>query len=127
MADLVTPFLEAAAAGTLLVQRCSACDHAQLPPRRVCACCGSQSLDWTPASGGARLESYAVLHRAPTDAHRALIPYVYALVALDEGPRIVTNVVDAGSAELRIGRRLRVRFPAFDGDEQPWPVFAPAD
>jgi hypothetical protein len=127
MADLDAPFLEAAAAGTLLVQGCTACDHAQLPPRRVCACCGSQALEWTPASGGARLESYAVLHRAPTDAHRALLPYVYALVTLDEGPRIVTEIVDREPGGLRIGQRLRVRFRALEGDEQPWPVFAPVD
>jgi len=54
------------------------------------------------------------------------VPYVYAVVELDEGPRVVSNIVECEVAALRVGLPLTVRFEA-DTDGQPWPVFAPGE
>jgi uncharacterized OB-fold protein len=118
------PFLEAARRRVLLVQVCGSCRHAQLPPMARCPACGGTDLAWTEASGRATLASFAVMHRAPP-THADRVPYVYALVALEEGPRLVSNVVNAEVAWLRIGQPLRVVFERADGD-QPVPEFEPA-
>lgn len=68
--------------------------------------------------------SFAVLHRAPPE-HRHRIPYVYALVELEEGPRMVTNVRAADPEALRSGDALEVTFQRIDADGQPWPDFRP--
>jgi uncharacterized protein len=118
------PFWEAARRGILLVQVCQSCRHAQLPPMARCPACGGSALAWAEASGRAVLASYTVMHRAPPE-HAVRVPYVYALVALEEGPRVVTNLVRADPDGLWIGQPLRVVFERADGD-QPVPEFEPA-
>lgn len=122
---LAAPFLDAARRGVLVVQRCDRCRAAQPPPRPRCASCGATSLGWAPASGRARLVSFAVLHRAPPE-HRDRIPYVYAVVDLEEGPRMVANVVGADPSALEIGDDLEVTFRRTAADGQLWPDFRPA-
>jgi uncharacterized OB-fold protein len=126
---LIEPFLAAANERRLTVQVCTACRTAQLPPRMRCSTCGATTLAWETASGRARLVSYTVLHRAPGEPFQDRLPYVYALVELDEGPRIVSNVVGSEPADLRIGRRLAASWEDPDGSGQLRPVFAldPAD
>jgi uncharacterized OB-fold protein len=123
-APLGQPFWEAASRGVLLVQVCQRCRHAQLPPMARCAECGGSPLAWAEASGRAVLASYAVMHRAPPE-HAERVPYVYALVTLEEGPRMVTNLVHADPDSLRIGQPLRVVFERAAGD-RPVPEFEPA-
>jgi uncharacterized OB-fold protein len=124
-AALHEPFLDAARDHRLVVQRCSSCGHAQLPPLMRCERCDGRSLEWAEASGRATLASFTVLHRAPPE-HDARVPYVYALVDLAEGPRIVTNVIGVEHEQLSIGTPLTVVFARTDGDDgQPWPEFAP--
>jgi uncharacterized OB-fold protein len=73
------------------------------------------------------LASFAVLHRAPPE-HQDRTPYAYALVDLEEGPRVVTNVVGIGLEQLSVGMPLAVVFVRTDGeDEQPWPEFTVAE
>jgi uncharacterized OB-fold protein len=127
MADsLDQPFPEAAREHRFVVQRCGSCGHSQLPPMMRCERCDSRSLAWAEASGRATLASFAVLHRAPPE-HQDRAPYAYALVDLEEGPRVVTNVVGIGFEQLSVGMPLAVVFVRTDGeDEQPWPEFAAA-
>ena len=89
-----------------------------------CEACGSRELAWTAAAGLGILASFAVLHRAPDAEHQARVPYIYALVDLDEGGRIVTNVVGSEPSELRIGQRVRAVFRRTDDSGQVWPEFA---
>ncbi|MGH9154058.1 MAG: Zn-ribbon domain-containing OB-fold protein, partial [Acidimicrobiales bacterium] len=93
-------------------------------PRPRCASCGGTALGWAPASGRARLVSFTVLHRAPPE-HRHRVPYVYAVVDLEEGPRMVTNVVGADPSALGVGDDLEVTFGRTDADGQRWPDFRP--
>jgi|SRR5688500_16485208 uncharacterized OB-fold protein len=112
------PFWDAAAAGRLLLKRCEACREPHYYPRAICPFCGSDRTTWLEASGGGAIYSYSVFRRAP-------VPYAIAYVTLDEGPTMMTNIVDADLDALRIGQRVRVRFTPTEGGP-PVPTFAPA-
>jgi uncharacterized OB-fold protein len=88
------------ARGELRMQRCGACGVWRHPPRYLCAACGSAEVSWEPVSGRGKLFSWTVTHRPVDPAFDP--PYVVAVVELDEGPRLVTNLVGVELAELRI-------------------------
>jgi uncharacterized OB-fold protein len=117
------PFWEGTARGELRLQRCEACHAHQFPPRLICAHCGSREVAWVTTSGRGTIYSYTVVHRAPTPAFAADVPYVVALVDLDEGPRLMTNVVELEPAEVSVGLRVQARYAA-RGDRQ-LVLFAP--
>ena len=112
------PFWEAAASGRLLVKRCEACGELHHYPRAACPFCGSDRTSWQEASGHGTIYSYSVFRRAP-------VPYAIAYVTLEEGPTMMTNIVDSDLDAIRIGQRVRVRFVPTDGGP-PVPMFAPA-
>lgn len=115
------PFFEALSRQVLQVQRCKRCGTFQLGERR-CNHCRSETLDWVAASGRASLYSFVVVHTA---YHAAFPPpYNAAIVELEEGPRIYSNVIGCSDAQLRIDMPLHVVFEAQGGT---WlPVFQPA-
>lgn len=78
--------------GELRLQRCHTCAHAYFPPRAFCPSCHSRDVDVFAASGRATLHSYVIHHR---DVPGFDAPYAIAVVELAEGPRIMTNIVDA--------------------------------
>ena len=123
---LAAPFLEAAEDHRLVVQSCTSCHHAQLPPMARCERCGNAVFDWVEAKGGGTIASFVIMHRSPP-SHSNRVPYVYALIDLDEGPRIVSNVITDWSSDLVIGGRVRVDFQRTDEDGQPWPEFLVQD
>jgi uncharacterized OB-fold protein len=118
------PMWRAAAEGRLVLPFCTACARYVWPPRVGCAACAG-ALEWREAGGGAVLVSYSVVRRAVDPALKDSVPYVVAIVALDEGIRLFTNIEDAPVDRLRIGMRLRCSFEsAVDGTT--WlPVFTP--
>jgi uncharacterized protein len=97
--------LAALAEGRLVIQRC-ACGHRWAPPRATCAACLGSEWTWETAAGGGRLLSWVVYHTAFHDSFRDRVPYNVALVELDEGPRLITNIL-ADSAALRAEARVR--------------------
>jgi uncharacterized OB-fold protein len=88
-----------------------------------CPRCGGTAFAWREASGKGRLQSFAVQHRAPPE-HADRVPYVYALVRLEEGPAIISNVV-ADVPRLHVGLELEVTFSDEAGNELAWPTFVP--
>jgi hypothetical protein len=116
-------FWEAAAQGRLVAQRCRACGRLQHPPRPMCPACHGAEHDVTELAGTGVVYSYAVLHHPQNP--RFSYPLVAALVDLDEGIRLVTNLVGLEPADVRIGLPVRVTFVPTD-DEMSVPVFAPA-
>jgi uncharacterized OB-fold protein len=82
--------------GRLLLQRC-ACGELRLPPRAACPKCLATEWTWQAAEGGGRLYSWVVYHVAFHPDFRERLPYNVALVELDEGPRLITNIVDDSS------------------------------
>lgn len=92
--ELTKPFWEGAKRHELLVQRCKKCSEYVWYPRELCAICLSPELEWTQVSGEGRLYSYTVIYQPANPAFRGEAPYIYAMVQLNEGPRIVANLVD---------------------------------
>lgn len=116
--DTTEEFFDAADRGVLVVRRCPA-GHFSGPPARRCEVCGSGDLSYVPATGRARLVSWAVVHHR--DGGRGLP----AIVELEEGPWWWTMLVGADPGDLREGTALRVLFQRPDGSEAV-PVFEPA-
>jgi uncharacterized OB-fold protein len=96
------PFWEALRVGELRIQRCEDCGKHVFYPRTVCKHCLSDKLSWVTASGRGTLYSYTVVRRAMNPAFQADVPYVYAVVELEEGPRVTTNVVNCTLDLLRV-------------------------
>ena len=94
-------------AGRLEYQRCMTCGHAWLPERMACPACLSQDARWEPASGRASIVSWIVYHRAYADHLADAVPYNVAIVSLEEGPRMITNILDGPpKAQLRVGQAV---------------------
>jgi uncharacterized OB-fold protein len=91
--------------GQLVLQRCGSCGYLRYPPAPLCPECLSPDAAWITDPGVGEIWSYCVYHRAYTKEFAALVPYAVALVVLDSGPAIITNVVDARPDQLRIGQR----------------------
>lgn len=115
-----TPFWEGIAEGVLRIQHCQACGRYVFYPRAVCPHCTSVDLGWVEASGSGRIHSYTVVRRAPAD-YRDEIPYVVALVELDEGVRMMTRLVGVEPADVRVDLPVEV---AIQGDPR-LPYFRP--
>lgn len=101
------PYWRALEDGRLTFQRCGACAHAWLPPRKECPRCLSPEWQWTTASGAAKLVSWVVYHHGYHDYYATRLPYNVAVVELAEGPRLISNVVEAAQP-LRIDMPLRL-------------------
>jgi hypothetical protein len=101
-------FWKAAAEGRLAIQRCSGCGLLRHPPGPACPSC--QSLEWEPAevSGRGTLYSYTVIHHPPAPGFDG--PAIAAVVALEEGPRLISNITGTDPETLRIGEPLEVWF-----------------
>ena len=110
--DLSRPFFEGALRGELLIQRCDACRAFLAPGSRLCTECLNESLSWTAASGRATLFTFAVMHQRYHPGFAAELPYNIAVVELEEGPRLNTNVVGVPNEELRVGMPLAGVFAA---------------
>ncbi len=103
-------FYDGCAEGVLRVQRCGDCRHTQFYPRLLCSACGSRSLAWIDAAGTGRIKSFTIIRRAVSAAFEGDVPYVVALVTLDEGPTLMANVIGCSPEEVSIGRPVRVTF-----------------
>ena len=108
------PFWDGAKREELLIQRCTECRKFQFYPRARCVRCGG-AVEWVAARGTGRIYSYTVVHRAPTEALASLVPYVVALVDLDEGVRMMTRLRGTHDAP-RIGGEVRVAFERVSDD-----------
>lgn len=124
--EVSEPFWRDAAEGDLRIQRCRACERLQYPPEITCQRCHSDDLGYTPVSGEASVYSYAVVDRAFHDGFAEELPYVVALVALDEDPtvRLFTNLVDVQAASVAVGMPVTATFRSV-GDAV-LPMFCPA-
>lgn len=112
-------FWAAAEQRKLTIQRCSSCDHFQFYGRPFCLRCQSDAVRWVAARGTGVIYSQTRVHR--TWVPEFTPPYIVALVELDEGVRMLTNIVNG---EPAIGERVRVTWRARDG-LPPLPVFEP--
>ncbi len=103
-------FWAATAEGRLLLRRCDDCGTVIWYPRAHCPACGSQRTSWTQASGKGTVYTFTVVHRSMLEGFRDALPYVIAYVELEEGPRVLTNVVDCDPASVEVGMPVSVVF-----------------
>jgi uncharacterized OB-fold protein len=89
--NVVGEFWSAAADGRLLIQRCATCGTRQFYPRQVCATCGS-TPEWEQASGRGVVHTFTIVRQNGAKPFSAELPYVVAIVELEEGPRMMGNV-----------------------------------
>jgi uncharacterized OB-fold protein len=104
------PFWDAVNRRELRLERCDACGELRYPPRPMCPKCQSLSATWHQISGHGRVYSWVIPHHPVHPLVRDKVPYVVALVELDEGPRMVTRLVDIAIEEVREGLEVEVRF-----------------
>jgi uncharacterized OB-fold protein len=109
---LTHEFFAGAERGELMIPRCADCGRWCWYPDERCAACGGGDTEWTRTSGRGRLFSWAVVQRAFLPAFADMIPFVTALVSLEEAPevRVVTYVVDTDPSALRADLPLEVTF-----------------
>jgi uncharacterized OB-fold protein len=96
--------------GKLAVQECSVCGHRQLYARSLCTNCHSASLTWVTTNGEGTVYSRTIIRQKPSRSFKHMIPFVVALIDLDDGPRLMSNVVGTPAEDVKIGDRVRVVF-----------------
>lgn len=117
------PFFDAARDGRLLIQRCSTCGEHQFYPRKICIRCGSEAVEWVTASGRGTVHTFTVIHRGiPGWVDEG--PYVAAIVDLEEGARMTTNIVECAPSDVDVGLSVEVMF--VDEGKYVLPRFRPA-
>ena len=105
---LTLPFWEATARGELQLQRCTQCREYVWTPQLACRTCLTETLEWVPVSGRGTVYSFVIMHRAATPAFKA--PYAIVVVELEEGARILSDMVDVDVEDVQIGLPVEVAF-----------------
>jgi uncharacterized OB-fold protein len=119
------PFWEACQSGRLMLQRCNDCGHIRFPPTRFCSKCRSVKCEWIESKGRGRVFSWIVVrHPVPREVYALEVPYVVALIELDEGVRIPSNIVDCKPEDVSAGMPVSVVFRAVT-PEVTLPLFQP--
>lgn len=108
--ELSAPFFEGARKGLLMIQRCTECGAYLAPGSRACTGCLGEALAWVPASGRGTVFTFGVMHQRYHPAFASEIPYNVAVVELEEGPRLNTNLVGVPNEEIRVGMAVEVTF-----------------
>jgi uncharacterized OB-fold protein len=124
--DETREYWTAAADGRLLIARCGSCERVHHYPRVMCPFCWSEDVTPVEASGRATLYTYSTVFMNDLPPFKERLPYTAAVVDLEEGPRLMTTIVGADPADLRIGMPLRAE-PVEIADGVTAFAFRPAD
>ncbi len=108
-------YWEGCGRGELVLQRCRDCNTVQHRPRAVCASCLSGEIEHFVASGRGSVYTFTVTHQNQAPGFREACPYVLAYVELEEGPRLLTNIVGCESGDVSIGMSVEVDFAPSEG------------
>lgn len=108
------PFWEGCRKHELTFQRCNNCGHVRWPPSDLCPQCHSTEINWLISNGTGKVYTFAIYHTAFHPGFAADVPYVVAVVALDEGPHLLTNIVDCRPDEVRCDMSVGVIWEAVD-------------
>jgi uncharacterized protein len=113
------PYFDAAAEGKLMLKKCNDCGEVHHYPRTLCPFCWSDKVEWVQAKGTGVIYTYSVTRRGPPT------PYCIAYVTLDEGVKLMTNIVDCDLDAIRIGQKVKVVFKKSENGTS-LPMFTPA-
>ncbi|WP_085991209.1 Zn-ribbon domain-containing OB-fold protein [Oceanobacillus senegalensis] len=108
----------------LLIQQCNECGHYQFYPRIMCTDCMSRNIDWMSATGRGKVKTYTIIYRAISKAYAKDVPYVVAIIELEEGPSLMSNVVGCKPEEVKVGQEVMVTFEDWS-EEISIPKFTP--
>jgi uncharacterized OB-fold protein len=122
--NISRPYWEAAGRGELLYQECPQCGQRQLYPRALCTACAA-TPEWRTASGRGTVHTFTVIRQNWAEPFREMLPYVVAMVELDEGPRLMSNVTDCAPEAVHIGMPVEAWFESVE-DGIALPMFRPA-
>jgi uncharacterized OB-fold protein len=120
--EISQPFWDGCRRQELLIQQCRACGRHVFIPQAFCPHCLATGLDWIRAAGTGSVVTFTVVWRPQTPAFE--VPYVIAVVQLDEGVDLLTNLTDVTPEQVAIGMRVEVRFVDV-APEATLPFFAP--
>jgi len=123
--DVSAPFWDATREKRLTIQRCADCERWIWYPRSACTRCLGEDLRWTDVAGAGSVYAVSVHHRPGVAEMNDRVPYAVALVELQEGVRMLTNVVDCDPESVQIGQKVSVAWEALS-DGRNLPVFVRA-
>lgn len=124
VSDISQPFWDATRERQLVVQRCKSCNKAIHYPRAICPHCHAEELEFTSASGRGEVYAFSVMHRPGNPTMKDKIPYVVALIDIDEGVRLMSNVVGCEPGEVQVGMQVQVTWEELS-DGRALPLFEP--
>ena len=119
------PYWDACKRHEFVLPKCKSCGKIFFYPRALCPVCMCQDLEWIKASGKAKVWTYAIHYMGPTPAYKGEPPYVIAMVDLQEGAKMMTNIVNCKPEDVRIGMDVEVVFDDVT-PEVTLPKFKPA-
>ncbi|MDP2727573.1 MAG: Zn-ribbon domain-containing OB-fold protein [Dehalococcoidia bacterium] len=108
--DDTKPFWDGCKRHELLLPKCKACNRIHYYPRMYCPHCMSDDLEWIKASGKGRVYSFTVVHLPPRPAFAPDVPYTVAVIELQEGVHMMSNVVQCPPENVKIGMPVQVVF-----------------
>ena len=126
IAPWTKPYWDAANEHRLLIQYCLACRKHIFYPRRVCPYCFNEEVDWVEASGKGKVYAFTVVHNNAPSAFLEDMPFVIAVVHLEEGVSIMTNIVGCEPESVHSEMPVAVTFEALT-DQITLPKFKPAE
>ncbi|MEU7812221.1 Zn-ribbon domain-containing OB-fold protein [Pseudonocardia sp. NPDC049154] len=103
---LAVEYFRRCAEGTLSIERCADCGSSQHYPRGICMACGAVP-DLVPVAGTGTVYSFTIVRQSGTPPFADMLPYVLALVDLDEGPRLMGNITDCDPTAVTVGARVQ--------------------
>ncbi len=118
------PFWAATKQRKFLIRHCNACGRSHFYPRHSCPHCWSDNVEWRPASGKGRVYSYTVIHHNDASPFREMLPYIVALIELEEGVRVTANIVEGTPEVMHVGMPVEVVYEHVT-DEVTLPQFRP--
>lgn len=119
------PYWESARRHALELQQCTACGAFRYPPGQYCPRCLSDSYEWRPVSGKGTIYSFIIVYQRYDPSFAQDLPYNVAVVELEEGPRLITNVVGCRNEDLQVGMPVVITYEDVT-EEFTLPKFQPA-
>lgn len=113
-AEVIAHYRSAVANGKLLVQQCRRCHVVVHYPRVICPNCRGLELEWKEACGLGTVYSFSIVAQPPSARWKDRVPYVLALIDLQEGPRMMSNIIGCEPDEVRCGMPVTVAFEERD-------------
>ncbi len=120
-------FWKACDESRLTYQQCPACKSVQTFPRARCAACGESTIEWKDSTGVGAVLSFTEVHRGPSAAFKPDQPYLLAIIEMDEGFRLMTNIRHCPTERVRIGMRVRIAFEPRGDEGRQIPIAEPAE